>query len=72
MTCIVPTMWTLEVDPYIAELMPIYPAFRNCYPHIDLIVVANMPREFELLSDAGSRRFSPITTCSSTRPSSSR
>lgn len=53
MTCIVRTMWTLEVDAHLAELVMVWHAFRGSYPHIRVIIAANTPHEAELLAEAG-------------------
>lgn len=53
MTCIVRTMWTLEEELQRTELTLIYRAFRECYPHVRVIVAANTALETDLLIEAG-------------------
>jgi hypothetical protein len=53
MTCIVRTMWTLETESALFDLVPVYRAFLLQYPHIRLIVAANTEKELGILREAG-------------------
>lgn len=53
MTCIVRTMWTLETEHQLMELLFVHEAFAARHPHVRIIVCANTEKELALLEEAG-------------------